>query len=71
MFLIVFCVAGNLRSDKTYRPTELSPGFLFICVILNVKAVNCFIKKQTLLYNVVIELDLLMLPSVKRTVGCL
>lgn len=71
MFFIVFYVAGNLRSDRTYRPTELSPGFLFIFMILNVKAVNCFIKKQTSLNNVGIELDLLMLPSVKRTVGCL
>jgi len=25
---------------------KLSHGFLFICVILNVKAVNCFIYKE-------------------------
>lgn len=49
------------KRDRKYRPMKLSPGFLFICVILNMKAVNCFISKAAnsvkLRDKVEIELD--------------
>lgn len=38
------------------RYLKLSPSFLLICVILNVKVVNCFIYKETNCH-IQIELD--------------
>lgn len=67
------------RRDRKYRSVKLSPGFLFICVILNMKAVNCFIYKEAdsvkLRDKVEFELDQIFLLfavlSVKGTMGCL
>lgn len=45
LVLIYFMRQETAKRDRKYRSMKLSPGFLFICVILNVKAVNCFISK--------------------------